>query len=361
MKGFYVPLLVTMTILISACGGNENDSTSSPTTQAPSIILFIGDGMGPMQRTAATWYSQGITGELFMDSLPFYGQTRTASADSLITDSAASATAIATGIKTNNGVIGMDQNLDSVETILEFAESKGMATGLVTTTQLPHATPAAFAAHVQQRNEMTEIARQMMESGADVLLGGGENYFIPNTELGHYPATGKRTDGINLIEQAIVQGYQYVYDEPGLDALDSASVDRVLGLFSDEGMVEQYTPSLKKMTQFAIDVLSREPNGFFLMVEGGQIDWRGHINDAMENMTNTLGLDESVNVGINNALSNANVLLIVTADHETGGMSVALTPSGSLTEDGPFTTPDATEFYVDWTTLSHTGIDVPTT
>ena len=97
------------------------------------------------------------------------------------------------------------------------------------------------------------------------------------------------------------------------------------------------------------------------MVEGGQIDWRGHTNDALGNMANTLGLDESVDIGINYAFSNANVLLIVTADHETGGMSATLTPSGSLTEDGPFTTPDLTKFYVDWTTLSHTGIDVPTT
>ncbi|MFV2044937.1 MAG: alkaline phosphatase [Anaerolineales bacterium] len=329
--------------------------------RASAVILFIGDGMGPAQRTAARWQSVGQSGQLVMDTLSVSGWSSTASADSAITDSAAAGTAIATGVKTNNGRIAMDPLANELTTILELAKARGMSVGLVTTTQMAHATPAAFAAHVPDRNMMTEIAAQMLDTGVDVLLGGGEDEFLPSTESGCYPEPGERTDGRNLISEAVAAGYIYVCDETGLNTVDPNSTTRLLGLFADEGMIRPFAPDLAALTQKAIDVLSQDPNGFFLMVEGGQIDWAGHLNDAANAIGDTVDFDAAVAIGKAFLASKPDVLIIVTADHETGGMSVSLTSSGQPGEDGPFWMPDGTPFYVNWTTLGHTAADMPTT
>ncbi|MFV2045073.1 MAG: alkaline phosphatase [Anaerolineales bacterium] len=324
------------------------------------MILFIGDGMGPAQRTGARWQSVGQSGQLAMETLSVSGWSSTASADSGITDSAAAGTAIATGVKTNNGRIAVDPLANELTTILELAKARGMSVGLVTTTQMAHATPAAFAAHVPDRNKMTEIAAQMLGTGVDVLLGSGEDEFLPSTESGCYPEPGERTDGRNLISEAATAGYTYVCDETGLNTVDPNSTTRLLGLFADEGMSRPFAPDLAAMTQKAIDILSRDPDGFFLMVEGGQIDWAGHINDAANAIGDTIDSDAAVAIGEAFASSNSDVLIIVTADHETGGMDVGLTSSGLPGEDGPFWMPDGTPFYVNWATLGHTASDVPT-
>ena len=333
---------------------------TGPGQRASAVILFIGDGMGSAQRTGARWQSVGQSGQLVMDMLPISGWSRTASADSAITDSAAAATAIATGVKTNNGMIAMDPLGAELTTILELAQSRGMAVGLVTTVQIAHATPAAFAAHVPDRNMMTEIAAQMIDARPDVLLGGGEDEFLPTAKSGCYPQSGERGDGRDLISEAISAGYTYVCDEAGFTSVDPSSTSRLLGLFADEGMSRPFAPTLAAMTQMAIDILSRDPDGFFLMVEGGQIDWAGHVNDAANAIGDTIDFDAAVATGRAFAASESDVLIIVTADHETGGMSVSLTSSGSPSEDGPFSMPDGTPFYVDWTTMGHTATDVPT-
>ncbi len=336
------------------------DRAAEPPT-ARAILLFVGDGMGDAHRTAARWKSVGQGGALAMDAAPFGGWTRTASADSSVTDSAAAATALATGVKTDNGVIGQDPAGNPLITILERAQARGLAVGLVTTTQMAHATPAAFAAHVDSRGMMAEIASQMLAAGVDVLLGGGEDEFLPDTATGCYPQPGERTDGRNLIDEAVAAGYTYVCDEAAFDAVDPVSTTHLLGLFADEGMTQPFSPSLVEMTQKAIDILSQDPDGFFLMVEGGQIDWAAHANDATLVISDTLEFDGAVAAGQAHAATAGNVLVIVTGDHETGGMSVALESSGAPDEDGPFEMPDGTEFYVNWTTGSHTAADVPTT
>jgi alkaline phosphatase len=325
-------------------------------SSAQAIILFIGDGMGEAHRTAARWSAVGQSGALTMDRMPFVGWSRTASADNPITDSAAGGTAIATGVKTNNGKIGQDPDGNPLTTILERAQAKGMAVGLVTTVQMAHATPASFAAHVPDRNKMAEIASQMvLTTEVDVLLGGGEDEFLPTTATGCYPEAGEGSD--DLIAEATAAGYTYVCDATAFAAVDPTSTTRLLGLFADEEMPRPFSPSLAEMTQKAIDILSQDPDGFFLMVEGGQIDWASHSNNAGYVISDTVGLDEAIAVAQAYASTISNTLVIVTADHETGGMSANLM-SG---DEGPFPMPNLTPFYVNWTTGGHTDADVPTT
>ncbi|MCJ7701782.1 MAG: alkaline phosphatase, partial [Anaerolineales bacterium] len=268
---------------------------------------------------------------------------------------------IAYGEKTINGYIGVDPAAASLSSILEDLQQEGFSVGLVTTVQVSHATPAAFAAHVPDRNLMNEIALQMLAHSPNVLLGGGEDEFLPPTESGCYSQPGERMDGRNLIEEAIAWGYTYVCEAGAFGDIEPATTTHLLGLFGDEGMYRPFTPSLAAMTEKAIEILSQDPDGFFLMVKGGQIDWAAHSNDAENVMADTLGLDAAVAIGLAYAQTNPNTILIVTADHETGGMSVGLTSSGLPDEDGPFSMPDGTPFYVNWTSTDHTGVDVPTT
>jgi alkaline phosphatase len=333
-------------------------------THAHAILLFIGDGMGAEHREAGRWSAVGLSGQLAMDTLSVSGMLQTASADYAVTDSAASATAMATGVKTKNGYIGVDPDGDPLETILETAEGRGMATGLVTTVEVSHATPAAFAAHITNRNLMLEIASQMIVSGVDVLLGGGEDQYLPPTEVGCRPGmTGLRTDGRNLVDEAQAAGFTFVCDVAGLAAVDTLTTVQLLGLFSDAEMQRPYAPTLAEMTESAIEILSRDPQGFFLMVEGGRIDKAAHLNDGQDVIDDVIGFDEAVQVGLDYAALHADTLVIVAADHETGGMMVdtMLPPSGTPDVDNPFDMPDITEFYITWSTTDHTAADVPVT
>ena len=226
---------------------------------------------------------------------------------------------------------------------------------------MAHATPAAFATHAENWHMMTEIAAQMLAAGVDVLLGGGEDDFIPLSEEGCYPHSGHRTDGRNLLMEAINSGYTYVCDEKAFDKVDPSVTRLLIGLFADEGMTRPFSPTLQDMTRKAIAILSKNPNGFFLMIEGGQIDWASHSNDAENVIADVIDLDEALAEAIAYAEENSDTLIIVSADHETGGMSVDLTSSGSPDEDGPFYMPDGTPFYVNWSTTGHTNADVPAT
>lgn len=363
LKYFTVNILlfVIFVIIVGCGGGSSSPSTDTNTsyTEMENIILMIGDGMGSQHLQAARWKNVGFDGKLQIDTLPNYGLIETASADTLITDSAAAATAMATGVKTNNGVIGLDASLNLLETILEKAKTNGKSVGLVTNVQIAHATPAAFAAHVDSRNDMITIASQIMENNVDVILGGGEDEFLPNSTSGCYPELGERSDGRNLINEAINSGYTYVCNETQLQDVNTSSAIKLLGLFADEGMSRPYSPTLEIMTQKAIEILSKNPNGFFLMVEGGQIDWASHNNDTLNTMNDTIDFDRAVDTALNFYNSNDNTLLIVTSDHETGGMSVSTNSTGLESEDGPYYTPTEEAFYVNWSTTGHTSANVP--
>lgn len=350
-------LVILFISLIFGCSGGG----SAPIQEANNIILFIGDGMGAEHRKAARWAIAGVNGKLSMDDMLANGLIQTYSADNVITDSAAAATAMATGVKTNNGVIGLDANLNFVSTILEEAKSQGKRVGLVTTTHITHATPAAFASHIEDRNLMREIAEQLLITNVDVLLGGGEDEFLPTSENGCFPEAGERDDGRNLINEAIAIGYVYVCDSVSFGLVEPSSTFQLIGLFADEGMTRPFSPSLADMTQKALDILSQSPSGFFLIVEGGQIDWASHSNDATNAISDTIGLDEAIDVAKQFTSNTNDTLIIVTADHETGGMVVSSSPTGLPGEDGPFSTPDGNLFYVTWSTTGHTAANVPVT
>lgn len=354
-------LLPLLLLLLFGCDVPQSDHGSSPQATARNIILLIGDGMGSEHRKAARWALVGQKGQLAMDSMPVTGSLHTASASAAITDSAAAATAIASGIKTNNNVIGMNAELQPVPTILELAQQQGKAVGLVTTTQVTHATPAAFASHVKRRKSRAKIARQMLDRRPDVLLGGGEDEFYPTTETGCYPERGKQDGGRNLVREAIKAGYTHICDPNDLEAIDPSQTHKLLGLFADDGMPRPFSPSLAEMTRKAIAILSQDPDGFFLMVEGGQIDWASHDNDAANMIRSVIGFDLAVRVAKDFAQESGETLVIVTADHETGGMTVSTTSSGMPGEDGPFITPGATPFYINWSAEKHTASDVPVT
>ncbi|MEK6222717.1 MAG: alkaline phosphatase, partial [Chloroflexota bacterium] len=243
------------------------------------IILFIGDGMGNAQRTAGRWVTVGQNGIMAMDRMQVSGWMSTAAYQNPVTDSAAAATAMATGYITRNGRIGVDADEVAVPTILEQAKQRGWATGLVTTTPISHATPAGFAAHTTSRNNYELIASQMLNLEVDVMLGGGEEIWLPSGTPGCNPGNGTRDDGRNLVEEAIGAGYTFVCSPAELAAVDTSNVSRLLGLFARDGLVRPHSPSLADMTRIAIEILSRDEDGFFLMVEGGQIDWAGHDND----------------------------------------------------------------------------------
>ena len=332
--------------------------TQSPSSP-PAIILFIGDGMGTVHRKAAAWLVSGEGGLLMMDNMPVHGLAHTASANDQTTDSAAAATAMATGFLTNNRYLGVGPEQNTLTTILELAQVSGWSVGLVTTVQLAHATPAAFASHYPDRSNYTEIARQMMAHQVDVLLGGGEDDFYSTEERGCYPGNGRQNRDNDLVELAVGWGYSYVCTAEELQALDLSQTEHLLGLFGGDQILPPFSPTLAQMTQAAISVLSQDPDGFFLMVEAGQIDWAAHENEAEATMQNTVGLDSAVVTAQVFALGNPNTLIIVTADHETGGMRLNRDGEGSYRQDGPFLMPDGSNFWVDWMITGHTPDPVP--
>lgn len=318
------------------------------------LILFIGDGMGPTQLTTARIAAVGPNGRLWMDRMPVTGIVLTHSANSLVTDSAASATALACGSKTNNNMIGQDPN-GPLLSILELARQRGLRTGLVVTKNITDATPAAFAAHVRHRNMESTIARQLVGSRMNLLFGGGKAYFIPRASK-----DSKRLDQRDLIQQARQAGYLYVEDLAGLD---HQSPDLVLGLFSMGAMTTRPPePSLSEMTEAAIRLLDRpsEPNdmGFFLMIEGSQIDTACHDNDLEGMVRQLLLFDMAVKTGLEFAIRDGSTLVLVTADHETGGLHIVPPPARSQRTGSDQDEVRADRLYVQWASKAHTGSPV---
>jgi alkaline phosphatase len=365
---------------------------------ARNVILLIGDGMGQAHRFAAQLLAAGRNGRLAMDRLPYAGQMATASVDatSFVTDSAAAATAIATGVKTVNGAVSIDGQGQERATILELAKSSGRSVGLVSTCQITDATPAAFASHVVHRADQSNVARQYIErTRVDVILGGGASHWypygapLPESLTADAACRGIGSDG-DLVALACQLGYEFLTDAATLEA----SLHRrrrepggpLLGLFasqefflqSAEGFGAVYDPpvALADLTAAAIEVLSRNENGFFLMIEESAIDRMAHRNNAPLTLKGVLELDRAVQVALAFAARVPDTLIIVTADHECGGLAVAgsedqpypYEPGGGLLdtmlagEDGPFPVADAGYgFVVGWATTGHTAAPVPIT
>jgi alkaline phosphatase len=323
--------------LIVNDGVDESEPDSTVVTVVPyarNIILLIGDGMGFEQVRAASMYENGAEGGLSFETLPFQGRVSTFSASSAVTDSAAAATALATGSKVNNGVISLAIPGDSTPlmTILERIAGQGAATGLVTTTTITHATPAAFAAHESSRNNQPEIGNDYLnDSRPDVLMGGAQ--FV---------------DAVSALEA----GYAVVTNRESLTSLDTEIQDKVWGQFGkyylpyeEDGL--GVLPHLSEMVQTALQILDNDPDGFFLMIEGGRIDHAGHINDLNKSILETIEFSHSAQKVLDWASGRTDTLVVVTADHETGGLVVSA-------NNGVGSLPNAS-----WQTTGHTEVDVP--
>ncbi|MEN4928187.1 alkaline phosphatase [Erwinia billingiae] len=352
--------------------GDQTDAlkASLNSNKAKKVILLIGDGMGDSEITAARNYAEGAGGFFKgIDALPLTGQYTHYALDKkthkpdYVTDSAASATAWSTGVKSYNGAIGVDVNGIDHPTIMEMAKAAGKATGNVSTAELEDATPAAQIAHVTSRKcygpEKTSelcaanalekggrgsIAEQLLNARADVTLGGGGKTFSETAKAGEW-------QGKTLEEQAKLRGYQWVSDLNGMTAITEANQDKpVLGLFAQGNMPVRWkgpkatyhgngedkaiscevnaerpatTPTLAQMTDKAIALLSKDQNGFFLQVEGASIDKQDHAANPCGQIGETVDLDEAVQRALEFARKDGNTLVIVTADHAHSSQIVA--------------------------------------
>ena len=318
------------------------------------MIFFLGDGMGPTTVTASRIYKVGESGQLTMEKLARTARVKTFSNDAQTTDSAPSMAAYMTGVKMNNEVLSMSSdtravapgsdangnktvnncapgNGQPVATLLELAKARGKAVGAITTTELTHATPAATYSHICHRDAQYDIAAQAAPGGAgynaalgegvDVLMGGGRNHWTPFD-----PVVNKRgrADGRNLLNEMKAKGYTVVATR---DQLAQAGNGKLVGLFSSTSHLEYELdrvagkgegptqPSLAEMTSKAIDVLSKNSNGYFLMVEGGRIDHALHGTNAKRALEDTAAFDEAIRVALSK-VDLSNTLIVVTADHD---------------------------------------------
>lgn len=322
-RGLVKKLLVVSVLIFAA----------APLWAAKNVIVMIPDGCGVSLQTLARWYKGA---PLAVDPL-VVGSVTTYMYDSVVTDSAPAATAIATGYKSNDKFIGVgpipDGKLSTLPappealrykplaTVLEAAKLKGKATGLVATSTITHATPAGFVAHVHNRGLENDIMEQLVYQNVDVVLGGGKRHLLPTA------AGGRRTDGEDLLSIVKSRGYTVVEKASELSAVRSG---RVFGMFA-AGAMEPHIdraefapdqPSLAEMTAKAIELLSKDPDGFFLMVEGSQVDWAMHANDPIWAVTDFLAFDDAVKVALDFAKADRDTLLLAFPDHDTGGITI---------------------------------------
>ncbi|AGL17034.1 alkaline phosphatase [Actinoplanes sp. N902-109] len=370
-------------------GGLTLTRPAAPPASAAAVrnVIFInGDGMAAAHREAARLYYAGLDGRLVMDSLPVSGQLTTSPHDpgSVVTDSAAGASAWATGQRTYNGAISVDVAGNPLPTLGAQAKAAGKATGLVTTAQVTDASPAAFFSNSVNRAAQDDIARQYLEvSKPDVILGGGEDWWLPAGSPGAYPdqpaadpAEGSRGTKGDLIAQARRAGYRYVSTAA---QLGSARGGKLLGLFANEELFQQrpegqgdvYDPpvSLATMTSKALSTLGPARHGFFLFVEEEAVDEFAHNNNGRRTLQAMGELEKAVTVARDYAATHRDTLVVVTGDHETGGLAVEdpgvtgdESGDGVSAEDGPFPVKGSgLSFAIDWTTGEHTGQNVPVT
>jgi alkaline phosphatase len=351
------------TLISTALAAALLPSAAFAAGEAKNVIFFLGDGMGPVTTTAARIWKYKEEGTLNMHTLPYTARVKTYSLDAQTTDSAPSMAAYMTGVKTRNEVLGMDGATQAIApakdattgvgnavnncptagngaaatNLLELAKAKGKATGSVTTARLTHATPGATYAHVCHRDTEYEIARQAVPGGAgfnaalgtglDVMMGGISYYWRP------YNATTTprgRPDGRDLVAELQAKGYSFASDLASMNAAPVVAGSKLIGLY-DQALAQGHMsyeldrdatkePSLAQMTTKAIEVLSTNANGFFLMVEGGRIDHALHGTNAARALADTIAFDDAVKAAIDKVKTIdptlANTLIVVTADHD---------------------------------------------
>lgn len=334
MKKIISLILALITI---ACTASEK--VQSAPEKPTNIILLIGDGMG---------LSAVSTGFYFGDQPSVFqrfneiGLQQTSSATHKVTDSAASGTAIAAGKKTYNGAIGVDTARNVIQNIVELLSAMGWSTGVVATSTISHATPASFYAHVENRSMEEEIAAQLLNSEIDFFAGGGRNMFTV------------RKDSANLLLQATDKGF--IIDTTGLAEPGSLDGNQKYGFLPEAGVMPYVSEGrgnfLPEATKLAIGHLSQNQQGFFLMVEGSQIDWAGHANNSEDEIAEMLDFENAIEAALEFAEKDGNTLVVVTADHETGGL--ALGP-----KTGRFGFSDYSDIEPVFATTQHTATLIP--
>lgn len=331
----HTTLLLFTSILLTACPPPPNDTLRNTATAAPSptvlptpekeapkalpqdspknIILMIGDGMGVTQISAGLYMNGN---RLNLERFPVVGLHKSYSGDNLVTDSAAGATAFSSGTKTYNGAIGVGMDTMPVKTILEMAEARGMPTGLISTSSIVHATPASFAAHNRYRKNYEEIALDMSKAGVDLMIGGGLKYF------------NRRKDDRDLTKEMRARGsYVQNFTIAELDKLRFGSDKPFCYLTADSEPLphaqgRDYLPVAAALAPPFLDERAGANKGFFLMIEGSQIDWGGHANDSDYIISEMLEFDRAVGKVLDWAEKDGETLIIITADHETGGYAI---------------------------------------
>lgn len=292
--------------VLAGCATTGGSDPQGPTR----IILMIADGAGLAHWTLATFAEE----DLAIRQMRTVGLVDTRGSDHTVSGSAPTATAYATGLRSFMGAIGVGPDSAAAETVVEVAISRGMGTGLLTTTALADATPAAFAAHAVSRRSLGDISRQMSTKGVTVLMGGGRATFRP----------AMQPDGSDLLAE-VRESYTYVESLEALRSLDPDTVETLLGLFSegDMGIVAERGTGLLDMTSTALRILDRNPNGFFLMVENEESDTQAHGNADEATITaEMLDFDAAVAIALDYQARRPETLVLVTGDHETGGIGL---------------------------------------
>lgn len=306
-----ITFFAVLCVLFGAgCASPSDTHQAQPAEKAKNIILLVGDGMGLTQVSSIYFEDLPI---VHFSRFPITGLIQTSSSREKVTDSAAGATAFSAGIKTYNGAIGVDDDEERVKTILEDASERGLATGVIATSSIQHATPASFYAHVPSRQMYEDISIDLLNSPVDFFAGGGLKFFT------------QREDKVDYYSQLEEKGF--VMDSTGLADADQISPSSRYGfLLAEDGMprmLDGRGSFLPDATRLALHRLSSDDDGFFLMVEGSQIDWGGHANNADYIVTEMKDFNEVLGLVLDYAEKDGETLVIVTADHETGGFTLA--------------------------------------
>tara|TARA_B100000795_G_scaffold91023_1_gene66333 strand:+ start:30350 stop:31453 length:1104 start_codon:yes stop_codon:yes gene_type:complete len=304
---FKITLGILAVSITLGCGSSKVNSQASK--KPKNIILLIGDGMGLSQVSASYFYKDTTPN---FERFNTIGLIKTSAADALVCDSAASATAYATGVTTYNGAIAVDMQKQPVATIIEKITPKNISTGIISTSSIVHATPASFYAHESSRKSYDEIASYLPNSNIDFIAGGGKQFLDKN----------KREDKRDIFQELIDKGYSV--ETKNLPKVASEKKQAIF--LADDGMLKMLEGRgdfLPSATKIALEKLSKNENGFFLMVEGAQIDWGGHSNEAEYLISELIDFDNTIGVALDFAANNGETLVIVTADHETGGFTLA--------------------------------------
>lgn len=323
MKKIISLLTIVLFVSFLTDAKGQTNKVSDQSKRPKNVILLIGDGMGLAQMYATYTYTGGKLNMLRCDQVAL---VTTFSANDYTTDSGAAGTALACGVKTNNGMIGMTPDSLPAESILKLADKNGLSTGLVVSCDITHATPAAFIASVTSRKLTEDIALQFLDTDIDVFIGGGYDRFA------------KREDKLNLIDSLAARNYQMVETLSGLSQINQGKLAAMLYSDHPPKMSEGRGDLLPIGTDKAIELLDHNSAGFFLMVEGSQIDWGGHDNNVDYIISETVDFDKAVGIALDFAEKDGETLVVITADHETGGMSNL---EGSFKENragGKFTT-----------------------